>query len=122
MPLNVVATASEELQRKGQIVVGFDADITVFDPNSVAEQATYENPQQFSVGIPHVLVNGQFVVRNNENVLKVSPGRVIYGKLKANGRAPVEMPSAKELICGESCCQKGPKDMGPAMEQCPCCP
>lgn len=122
MPLNVVATASEELQRKGQIVVGFDADITVFDPNSVAEQATYENPQQFSVGIPHVLVNGQFVVRNNENVPGVSPGRVIYGKLKTNGRAPVEMPSARELICGESCCQKGPKDMGPAMEQCPCCP
>ncbi len=121
MPLSVVATASEELQRKGQIVVGFDADITIFDPNTVAERATYENPQQFSVGIPHVLVNGQFVVRNNENVQDVSPGRVIYGKLKAEGRPSVVMPTAKELICGNTCCKEHTKDKETARELCNCC-
>lgn len=121
MPLNVVATASEELQRKGQIAVGFDADITVFDPHTVAEQATYEDPQQFSVGIPHVLVNGQFVVRHNENVPDVSPGRVIYGKLKAEGRAPVKMPAASELICGHKHKQSKSSEGG-AVLPCLCCP
>lgn len=117
LPLSVVATASEELHRKGQIVVGFDADITVFDPNTVSEKATYENPQQFSIGIPHVLVNGQFVVRNNENIRDASPGRVIYGKLKAEGKPPVKMPTAKELICGD----KHRKMTEEAEISCNCC-
>ncbi|MFI5343637.1 MAG: amidohydrolase family protein [Chlamydiales bacterium] len=124
MPLKVIETASEELRRKGQIVVGFDADIAIFDPTTVSERATYENPQQFSIGIPYVLVNGQFVVRNNENVQGVSPGRVVYGKLKADGRPPIAMPFAQELICGKE------KNMETAMEpsqlvesshHCSCC-
>lgn len=100
LPLSVIANAADALQHKGQIVVGFDADITIFDPKTVAERATYANPQQFSVGIPYVLINGQVVVRNNQNVPGVLPGRVIYGQLTAKGRPAIVMPAAKDLICG----------------------
>lgn len=125
LPLSVVANASESLQHKGQIIVGYDADITVFDPKKVTERATYANPQQFSAGIPYVLVNGQFVVRNNQNVPGVLPGRVIYGQLTAKGRPLIVMPSAKELICGTATKKRKSQTTITAMEDIHssnCCP
>jgi hypothetical protein len=62
---------------KGRVKVGADADITVFDPARVIDRATFENPAQFSEGIPYVLVNGVFVVRNGEIQKGVTPGRGI---------------------------------------------
>ena len=61
--------------RKGRIEVGCDADITVFDPARVIDRATFANPAQYSQGIPYVLVNGTFVVRNGELVSGVEPGK-----------------------------------------------
>ena len=43
---------------KGRLQVGGDADITVFDPERVVDRATFENPAQYSEGIPFVLVSG----------------------------------------------------------------
>jgi N-acyl-D-aspartate/D-glutamate deacylase len=62
---------------KGRVKVGADADITVFDPARVIDRATFENPAQFSEGIPYVLVNGVFVVRNGEIQKGAAPGRGI---------------------------------------------
>ncbi|MBV8070123.1 MAG: amidohydrolase family protein [Acidobacteriaceae bacterium] len=59
---------------KGRIEAGADADITVFDPVHVIDRATYENPAQYSEGIPYVIVNGTIVVRNSEIQRGVSPG------------------------------------------------
>ncbi len=63
--------------RKGRIQVGADADITVFDPEAVADRATYTDPTAPSEGIPHVVVNGVPVVRDGELVAGVRPGRAI---------------------------------------------
>lgn len=60
---------------KGRIKTGADADITVFDPAHVIDKATFENPAQYSEGIPYVLVNGVFVVKNGEVQDGVNPGR-----------------------------------------------
>ena len=60
---------------QGRIAVGADADITVFDPARVMDRATFENPAQYSEGIPYVLVNGTFVVDRGELVSGVAPGR-----------------------------------------------
>jgi N-acyl-D-aspartate/D-glutamate deacylase len=65
------------MRQKGRIAVGADADITVFDAARVIDRATYENPTQYSEWIRHVLVGGTFVVRDEQLVAGVTPGRAI---------------------------------------------
>jgi N-acyl-D-aspartate/D-glutamate deacylase len=65
------------MTNKGRLAPGADADITVFDPARVADRATFEQPAQYSVGIPYVLVNGTFVVKNGELQDGVAPGRAV---------------------------------------------
>ena len=67
---------------KGRIQVGADADITIFNPNTVADKATFEKGLEFSAGIEYVLVNGTFVVRKGKTVPGVLPGQPVYGKYK----------------------------------------
>lgn len=62
---------------KGRIKVGADADITVFDPERVIDRATFENPAQYSEGIPDVLVNGVFVVKDGQLQTAAVPGRPV---------------------------------------------
>jgi N-acyl-D-aspartate/D-glutamate deacylase len=59
------------------------ADIVVFDPATVADKATFENPHQYSVGFQHVVVNGKLVLRDGK-VTAERPGRVLYGPAHAN--------------------------------------
>ena len=66
---------------KGRIRVGADADITVFDAERILDQATFEDPLQYSEGIQFVLVNGVAVVREGKFVEGAFPGRA--------ARAPV---------------------------------
>ena len=65
------------MRSKGRIKVGADADMTVFDAARVIDRATYEKPAQFSEGIRHVIVGGTFVVRDEQLVPNVTPGRPI---------------------------------------------
>src|SRR5580658_8707888 len=62
------------LKLKGRIKVGADADITVFDPARVIDKATFEEPNQYSEGIPFVLVNGVLVVRDGKVIEGVKSG------------------------------------------------
>lgn len=64
-----------KLPNKGRLRVGADADITVFDPRHVIDRATFENPAQYSDGIPYVMVNGVWVVKNSELQTHVHPGQ-----------------------------------------------
>ena len=54
------------MRRKGRVSAGSDADIVVFDPETITDQATYTDSTRPSSGIRHVLVNGAFVVRDGE--------------------------------------------------------
>lgn len=65
------------MKAKGRIAVGADADITVFDPAKVIDRATFEAPTTPSAGIPHVIVNGVFVVRDGQLVQGAMPGRAV---------------------------------------------
>jgi len=80
MPAQRLEAVSPQMAKKGRVKVGADADITIFDPATVADVATFEKPMQASVGIRHVLVNGQLVVRDGKLVEKVFPGEAITGK------------------------------------------
>jgi N-acyl-D-amino-acid deacylase len=55
-----------KLADRGRLRVGAAADVVVFDPAAVADRATFTEPFQYPVGIPHVLVNGVFAVRDGE--------------------------------------------------------
>lgn len=64
------------LTDKGIIRPGMDADLVVFDPDTVASRATYDDPVQFPRGIDHVLVDGTFVVQERQ-VTGATPGSVL---------------------------------------------
>ena len=61
---------------RGRIEKGYYADVVVFDPDRVIDTATYDNPRQFPVGIPYVLVNGEVAV-DNDRCTGVLAGRAI---------------------------------------------
>ena len=83
LPARRLETYLPEMQRKGRIAVGADADITIFDAAAVMDSATFEQPMRPSVGIPHVMVNGVFVVRDGQPVEGVLPGRAVRAALCA---------------------------------------
>jgi N-acyl-D-aspartate/D-glutamate deacylase len=63
---------------RGRIAEGKVADLTVFDPETVIDRATFENPHQYPVGIPHVFVGGVAIVRDGQ-VTGARPGVVLRG-------------------------------------------
>jgi hypothetical protein len=65
------------MRRKGRVSAGSDADIVVFDPENITDQATYSNSTRPSSGIRHVLVNGTFVVRDGQLDTDARPGRPV---------------------------------------------
>src|SRR6202022_3631097 len=75
MPAQRLEKRAPAFKDKGRIRVGADADITIFDPARVIDKATFEEPLQYSEGIPFVLVNGVAVVRDGQLVESVRPGR-----------------------------------------------
>jgi dihydroorotase/N-acyl-D-amino-acid deacylase len=66
------------LTDRGRVAVGAVADLTVFDPNTVSDQATFEDPHRYPVGIPLVFVGGEAVVRDGV-VTGLRPGKVLRG-------------------------------------------
>ena len=63
------------MARKGRIRVGADADLAIFDPQTVIDRATFESSLHYSEGFAHVLVEGSFVVRDGVLVEGAFPGR-----------------------------------------------
>jgi N-acyl-D-aspartate/D-glutamate deacylase len=77
MPAKRLEPFVPQMRNKGRLREGADADITVFDPASVADRATYEKPMQPSAGIVHVMVGGTLVVKDGKSLEGVLPGQPI---------------------------------------------
>jgi len=66
------------LKQRGLLRPGYFADITIFDPKTVIDRATFEEPNQYPVGINYVVVNGKLEVDNGQRT-PVNSGRVLRG-------------------------------------------
>jgi len=77
LPAEILAGRVPAMRRKGRVQPGCDADIVVFDPATVTDQATYAQTMRPSIGIRHVLVNGSFVVRDSDLVTDSLPGKPV---------------------------------------------
>lgn len=66
--------------KKGRVQVGADADLVIFDPQTINGQADYGKPYQASRGIHYVIVAGQVVVANGAVVNDITPGRRLFGQ------------------------------------------
>lgn len=63
---------------RGRLAEGWFADLVVFDPAVIDDRATFEEPHQYAVGVQHVFVNGEQVIRDGEHT-GATPGRVVRG-------------------------------------------
>ena len=66
-----------QMRKNGCLQEGTDANIVVFDPETISDVGTYEKPNQPAVGVQSLLVNGIPVVDDGELVLDAAPGRPI---------------------------------------------
>ncbi|MEO7083042.1 MAG: D-aminoacylase [Gemmatimonadaceae bacterium] len=66
------------LHDRGVLAPGMFADVVVFDPATIGDRATYEQPKQLSVGVRHVWVNGVQVIRDGSHT-GAKPGRALRG-------------------------------------------
>jgi N-acyl-D-aspartate/D-glutamate deacylase len=81
------------LDGRGLLQPGMYADVVVFDPATIADRATFENPHQYSVGVRHVFVNGRQVLKDGEHTGAL-PGRALRGPGASGGHIPAPSPSA----------------------------
>ncbi|MBY0477215.1 MAG: amidohydrolase family protein [Chitinophagaceae bacterium] len=82
LPAKRLENIAPSMRFKGRIQVGADADITIFNPNTIMDKATFEKGLEFSAGIEYVMVNGTFVLKNGKTVSDIFPGQAVYGKFK----------------------------------------
>jgi N-acyl-D-aspartate/D-glutamate deacylase len=75
LPAKVLERSTPAMRDKGRLQVGADADLVVFDPERISDQATYQASTRTSTGITHVLVDGTFVVRDGQLDTDAMPGR-----------------------------------------------
>jgi len=76
--LTSLPAANIQIRERGQLKVGYFADIVVFDPATVSDHATFPEPHQYATGVEQVFVNGVQVIENTEHT-GATPGQVVRG-------------------------------------------
>ncbi len=79
MPAEMLERSTPAAQRKGRLQEGSDADIVVFDANTISDRSTFEKPMEPSVGVRYLVVRGTLVVDEGKIVPDVFPGRALLG-------------------------------------------
>lgn len=82
LPAKRLENIAPSMRFKGRIQVGADADITIFNPDTIIDKATFEKGLEFSAGIEYVMVNGSFILKNGKTETNIFPGKAVYGKFK----------------------------------------
>jgi len=101
------------LRGRGLLRDDYFADIVVFDPATIQDHATYDNPHQYATGVRHVLVNGTAVIRQGKHT-GATPGQVAWGPARAGKeahRAPIKLTDKAREIHRQSYVFDGHNDL-----------
>lgn len=94
--LTALPASNLKIKKRGTLAPGYFADVVIFDPTKIKDNATFEKPHQYSTGMVHVFVNGVQVLENGEHTNK-KPGRVVRGPgWKPKAVVPVPTDSLME--------------------------
>jgi Amidohydrolase family len=77
LPARVLEASTPAMRRKGRVRQGADADLVVFDPRRVTDQATFSDSTRPSAGVRHLLVGGTFVIKDGSLLPDARPGKPI---------------------------------------------
>ncbi|MGF1559860.1 MAG: amidohydrolase family protein [Flavobacteriaceae bacterium] len=76
--LTSLPASNLKIKKRGALKTGYFADLAIFDPNTIQDNATFDKPLQFATGMKHVYVNGEQVLKDGEHT-GATPGRVVRG-------------------------------------------
>jgi N-acyl-D-amino-acid deacylase len=76
--MTLLPATNLKIKDRGQLKVGYYADITIFNSTEIMDKATYDEPKQYAIGMKHVFVNGVQVLANGEHT-GAKPGRIVRG-------------------------------------------
>ncbi|HEY7097822.1 MAG TPA: amidohydrolase family protein [Terriglobales bacterium] len=83
MPAQMLERSTPQARKKGRLQEGVDADIVVFDPDTITDRSTFDKPSEPSVGVHYLVVAGTLVVDQGHVVANVFPGRALLGPGKS---------------------------------------
>ncbi len=76
--LTSLPASNLKIEKRGALKEGYYADVVIFDPENIQDNATFEEPHQLASGVEHVWVNGEQVLKDGEHT-GATPGRVVRG-------------------------------------------
>jgi N-acyl-D-aspartate/D-glutamate deacylase len=82
MPAQVLERSTPSARFKGRLQKGGDADVVIFDPQTVTDRATYQHPMETSMGVEYLLVGGVVLVDKGKLIEGVFLGKAILGGMK----------------------------------------
>jgi hypothetical protein len=82
MPAQRLERRVPSMKNKGRIRVGADADLTIFDPQTIIDRSTFQDPAKYSEGIKFVIVNGVPIVKDGQLQPNLHPGLPIRAPLQ----------------------------------------
>lgn len=87
MPAQMLERSTPAARRKGRLQEGADADVVVFDPQTISDRSTYEKPMEPGVGVHCLVVAGTVLIDDGKMVPDIYPGRAILGPGKTHSEA-----------------------------------
>src|SRR4051812_1595666 len=82
MPAQVLERSTPAARLKGRLQEGADADVVIFDPQTVTDRATYQHPMEPSIGVEYLLVGGAVLVDKGKSTDGIFLGKAIVGTMK----------------------------------------
>lgn len=84
MPAQMLERSTPAAKRKGRVKEGADADLVVFDPQTISDRSTFQKPMEASAGVHYLLVGGTVLIDGGKMIADVYPGKAIVGPGKTS--------------------------------------